>query len=165
MVLSDLEILCTIDPFLKDESDLLGRFVPHRSKRMGDASNIFGSNYQIVKSKLALITVADIHEANSKAISLWAKVPPFLPDFDIIPIAYVLLIHLLGAKTKAFPPASFQNWSNSTSLKDGLLIFSQNPRNSMQTLNLEKALFALKSILVSVVLSLSLERLIFYWQC
>ncbi len=58
MVLSGLETSdCTIDLFVKDESDLLGRFVPHRSKRMGDADNTLGSNYQIVKSKLGLITV------------------------------------------------------------------------------------------------------------
>jgi hypothetical protein len=34
-----------------------------------------------------------IHDANSKAISWWANVPPYLPDFEIMPMAPVASIH------------------------------------------------------------------------
>ena len=48
----------------------------------------------------------EIHDANSKAISLWAKVPPpYLPAFEIIPIALVASIHLRGVRLKLFKPA------------------------------------------------------------
>jgi len=46
-----------------------------------------------------------IHEANSKAISRCAKVPPYLPDLETIPIAFVVSIHFCGVSEKLFAPA------------------------------------------------------------
>jgi len=57
---------------------------------------------------------------NSKAISLWAYVPPYLPDFEYIPMAFVALTHFFGVRLKEFKPASFLKVSNSTPLKLGL---------------------------------------------
>ena len=41
-----------------------------------------------------------IAEPNSNAISLWAKVPPYLPFFTIIPTALVFSIHSETLNTK-----------------------------------------------------------------
>src|SRR5690606_8045934 len=82
----------------------------------------------------------EIQEANSKAISLWANVPPYRPDFETIPIALVLSIHRLGVITKLFSPACFLNPSNSTGLKSGLFIISQKPKSSMVFLFLNQFL-------------------------
>lgn len=46
-------------------------------------------------------------------------------------MALVLSIHFCGDNTKEFNPASFLNWSNSTSLKLGLFNCSQTPKNSI----------------------------------
>ena len=66
--------------------------------------------------------------------------PPPLPDFDTIPIAFVLSTHLCGDRVKEFAPASFLKESNSTPLKFGLFIVSHNPRNSMVSLTLNQFL-------------------------
>lgn len=58
-------------------------------------------------------------------MSLCAKVPPYLPDFEIIPLALVASIHFWGERVKAFSPASFLNLSNSIGLKFGLYKVSQ----------------------------------------
>ena len=50
----------------------------------------------------------EIQLANLNAISLWAKVPPYRPDFEINPMALVVSIHFLGDRVNAFRPASFQ---------------------------------------------------------
>jgi hypothetical protein len=42
----------------------------------------------------------EIHVANSKAISICARVPPYLPDLEIIPTAFVVSIHFCGDNTK-----------------------------------------------------------------
>ena len=42
--------------------------------------------------------------ANSKAISLWAYVPPYRPDLDTIPMALVDSIQRLGVNEKPFEP-------------------------------------------------------------
>jgi len=76
------------------------------------------------------LNCGEIHEANSNAISLWAKVPPPRPDVERMPIAPVFSIHFCGESTKAFVPASLINWSNSTSLKFGLFSCSHVPTNS-----------------------------------
>ena len=39
----------------------------------------------------------------TKAMSLWAKVPPYRPGLDIIPIALVFSIHCLGVRVKLSP--------------------------------------------------------------
>jgi hypothetical protein len=72
----------------------------------------------------------ETHEANSKAISEWANVPPFFPKLLVIPIALVLSIHLEGDKVKALFPDPFNKESNSTPLKIGLFNLSQSPKNS-----------------------------------
>ena len=59
----------------------------------------------------------EIQLANLKAISLCAKVPPYRPDFEIMPIAFVDSIHFWGERVKAFNPASFLNLSNSIGLE------------------------------------------------
>lgn len=69
-------------------------------------------------------------EPNSNAMSLWAKVPPYLPFFTIIPTALVFAIHSETLNTKLGKPACDLKWSNSTTLKPGLLICSQVPINS-----------------------------------
>ena len=74
---------------------------------------------------------ADTHEANSKAMSLCANVPPVRPALLFIPIAPVASIHLLGDRVKLFVPASFLKVSNSTPLKLGLFILSHSPKNSI----------------------------------
>jgi len=71
----------------------------------------------------------EIQDANSRAISLWANVPPSRPDFYII--AVVLSIQRFGVITKLLSPACFLNPSNSTGLKSELKIVSQKPNNSM----------------------------------
>jgi hypothetical protein len=63
---------------------------------------------------------AETQKANSKAIFLFAKLPPDLPDFEIIPIAFVLTIHFFGDRVKEFAPDSLRKESNSTFLKSGL---------------------------------------------
>ena len=68
---------------------------------------------------------------NSKAMSLWAKVPPYRPGLDIIPIALVFSIHCLGVRVKLFVPLSILKASNSMPLKFGLFSFSHNPRKSI----------------------------------
>ena len=68
---------------------------------------------------------------NSNAISVCAKVPPYRPGLEIIPIAFVEVIHFCGDNVKEFSPASFLNPSNSRGLKFGLFIFSHKPRYSM----------------------------------
>jgi hypothetical protein len=73
----------------------------------------------------------EIQEANSKAISLCAKVPPLRPDLEVIPIALAELIHFYGERVKAFEPDSWIKESNSTPLKFGLFNCSHNPRISM----------------------------------
>jgi hypothetical protein len=70
----------------------------------------------------------EIHDANSKAISEWAYVPPYLPDLDVIPIALVASIHRCGVRVNAFVPDSFLKVSNSTPLKSGLFNCSHKPR-------------------------------------
>jgi len=60
---------------------------------------------------------ADTHEANSNAISLCAKLPPFLPDLEIIPMALVFIIHFLGDRVNVLEPDSLIKESNSTPLK------------------------------------------------
>jgi hypothetical protein len=82
----------------------------------------------------------DIQLANSKAISLCAKVQPYFQDFEIIQIAFVDSIHFLGVITKALLQASLLNWSNSTSLKSILFIFSQVQINSNVNLFLNQFL-------------------------
>lgn len=73
--------------------------------------------------------------------------PPFLPIIrlfnnlqrwslntiflTLIPIALVFSIHSLTLITKLGKPACILKWSNSTTLKLGLCIISQAPRNSM----------------------------------
>ena len=42
----------------------------------------------------------EIHEANSNAMSRCAKVPPYRPDFEVIPIAEVVSIQRCGERTK-----------------------------------------------------------------
>src|SRR5574344_839398 len=74
---------------------------------------------------------AETQVANSKAMSLWANVPPYRPDLEINPTAFVLEIHFCGERVKAFDPASCLKESNSTPLKSGLFNCSHNPRNSM----------------------------------
>lgn len=59
----------------------------------------------------------EIQEANSKAISACAYVPPYRPDFEIIPIASVAFIHCCGVKVNALLPDSALNLSNSIGLK------------------------------------------------
>ena len=73
----------------------------------------------------------EIHDANSKAISEMAYVPPYRPDIAVIPIALVDSTHFVGDIVKAFSPASFLNPSNSMGLKFGLYNSSHIPRNSM----------------------------------
>ena len=83
----------------------------------------------------------EIQEANSKAISVWAYVqPPYLPDFEIIPMAFVVFIHCCGDIVNALEPDSFLKWSNSTTLKLELCICSHSPRNSMVLLSLSQFL-------------------------
>ncbi len=53
----------------------------------------------------------------------WAKVPPYRPDFETIPIALVASIHLLGVREKLFTPARFLIPSNSMELKLGFQTF------------------------------------------
>ena len=86
----------------------------------------------------------DTHEANSKAMSLCAYVPPYLPDLDIIPIAFVASIHFCGERVKAFAPASFLKESNSTPLKFGLFNSSHKPKNSIVAL--ERSQFFITSL-------------------
>jgi hypothetical protein len=64
-------------------------------------------------------------------MSLWAKASPYLPDFEITPMALAAHIRFLGNITKALTPASFLNPSNSTGLKLELLSCSHNPKNSI----------------------------------
>ena len=73
----------------------------------------------------------DIQLANLKAISLCAKVPPYLPLFTISPLAFVCSIHFVGDIVKALSPASFLIPSNSRGLKSGLYKVSQIPRYSI----------------------------------
>ena len=47
----------------------------------------------------------EIHDANSKAISLWANVPPLRPYLLTIPTAFVDSIHFDGDIVNAFEPA------------------------------------------------------------
>ena len=56
-------------------------------------------------------------EANSKAMSLCANVPPYRPFLTNRPIAFVFSIHSLTLKTNVCKPASCLKWSNSTTLK------------------------------------------------
>ena len=51
--------------------------------------------------------------------------PPYLPEFENKPRAFVASIHRVGDRVKAFKPASFLNPSNSTGLKLGLCRVSQ----------------------------------------
>ena len=67
---------------------------------------------------------------NSKAISGWANVPPYFPFRTISPIAFVLFTHSETEITKLGIPAWDLKWSNSTTLKLGLWICSQTPKNS-----------------------------------
>jgi hypothetical protein len=62
-----------------------------------------------------------------KCKSLWPKVPPYLPDFDVIHRALVHSIHFFGVSTKLFSPAYFLNPSNSRGLKSRLYISFQKP--------------------------------------
>ena len=78
----------------------------------------------------------ETQEANSKAISEWANVPPFFPEQLIIPIASVFSIHLEGDKVKVLLPEAFNKGSNSTPLKIGLFNLSQSPKNSNVDLDL-----------------------------
>ena len=83
------------------------------------------------------LTSAEIQEANSNAMSRWAKVPPpYLPDFVRKPMALVLLTHFEGVMTNEFLPASFLTASNSTRLKPSLLNISHRPMNSIVSFNL-----------------------------
>ena len=72
----------------------------------------------------------EIQLANSKAICLWAKVHPPLPDLETIPMASVASIHFCGDMRKLLLHVSATNWSNSTSLKFGLYNDSQVPRKT-----------------------------------
>ena len=74
---------------------------------------------------------AEIQEANSKAISLCANVPPYLPALEKIPIAPVVSTYFFGDMVNALEPAWILNPSNSTGLNSGLLSCSHNPRNSI----------------------------------
>ena len=58
------------------------------------------------------------HDANSKAMSEIAYVPPYLPDIAFNPIALVDSTHFVGDIVKAFNPALFLNPSNSMGLKN-----------------------------------------------
>ncbi len=49
---------------------------------------------------------AETQDANSKAISLWANVPPDRPDELLRPIAPVAEIHFDGESVKLLDPAS-----------------------------------------------------------
>ena len=86
----------------------------------------------------------ETQEANSKAISLWAYVPPYLPALDTIPMALVDSIHYLGDSVKAFAPESFLTLSNAIGLKLGLYIFSQRPKYSILLLLLIQLLITIK---------------------
>src|SRR5690606_17540870 len=77
------------------------------------------------------LKLAETHEANSKAMSLWAKVPPFLPNLDTMPLALTVSIHLVGESVKELLPASYKRESNSTPLKSGLFRRSHKPKNSI----------------------------------
>ena len=48
---------------------------------------------------------SEIHEANSKAISLCANTPPYFPILNTIPIAFVVSIHFFGDNEKELYPA------------------------------------------------------------
>ena len=78
-----------------------------------------------------ILNSAEIHEANSKAMSLYAKAPPYRPLFEIMPIAFVKLIHFLGDKVNELYPASDLIRSNSTELKFVLFKLSHKPKNSI----------------------------------
>src|SRR3989338_477026 len=97
----------------------------------------------------------EIQEANSNARSLCANVPPYLPDLEIIPIAFVVSIHFLGVNTKLFSPACFLNPSHSTGLKSGLFNCSQKPNNS--TVFLFRSQFLITSSVFSEVLCLAIS--------
>ncbi len=73
----------------------------------------------------------EIQAANLKAMSLYAKVPPYLPDLHIMPTAFVAPIHFWGDNVNAFRPACFLNSSNSRGLKFGLYNVSHRPKYSM----------------------------------
>jgi hypothetical protein len=80
----------------------------------------------------------EIQEANSKAISLCAYVPPYLPLFEIIPLALVFSIHCLGVKIKLLEPDLYLNLSNSMGLNNGLFRSSHNPNSSIVLLFLSQ---------------------------
>jgi hypothetical protein len=52
--------------------------------------------------------------------TLFAKTPPPLPAFTVIPIALVDVAHFVGDSVKALDPASCKNLSNSIGIKLGL---------------------------------------------
>src|SRR3989338_496908 len=89
-------------------------------------------------SFLFLILVWFMLYANSNAMSLCAKVPPYLPDFEIIPLAFVFSIHRFAVRLKLFNHACFLNTSNSMGLKCELFMRSQIPKNSMVVLLLSQ---------------------------
>ena len=124
------ELFCIIDEFCKHfDAENAGNLLEDNSgvKRRRRAASLSDSE---IMTDLCLNST-EIHDANSKAISEMAYVPPYRPDIAVIPIALVDSTHFVGDIVKAFSPASFLNPSNSMGLKLGLYNSSHIPRNSM----------------------------------
>lgn len=83
-----------------------------------------------------ILNSAEIHEANSKAMSLYAKAL-HIDHFEIMPIAFVKLIHFQGQSKKLHPAFDLPGMnstefvlyylSSPTNLKINNSIFSSHP--------------------------------------
>ena len=93
---------------------------------------------EILRWTVAQFGQAQAHvyaETLSAALSELAAgpaVPPYRPDLETSPMAWVASIHCRGVNTKLLRPALFLNPSNSRGLKPALLSRSHTPRNSME---------------------------------
>ena len=79
--------------------------------------------------------------------------PPFLPDIEAIPIALVVSVHFFGDIVNLFNPASFDNSSNSMSLKSGLFNLSQ--------IDTDSNVFFCRNQLAIKPMSITLKRWLF----
>src|SRR5574344_3171699 len=103
------------------------------------------------------LNFGDTHEANSKAISFWAYVPPWRPAFAMMPREFVFSTHCLTDSRKRFVPASFLIPPNSVELKSGLYISSQIPRNSIVFLS--RSHFSIRDKPFSITLTRSVNEM------
>ena len=94
---------------------------------MYDIRATIDSNIDYTISSNYYIKNIDKYVMSGEILDVYKR-QPLLPDFDIIPIALVSLIHFCGDILNLLLPASFLNVSNSTPLKFSLLSFSHNPR-------------------------------------